>query len=157
MDQASRAEISQDMIFASVCGIMTQLPGVTVIGQKGQAPASVAMELAAGPDGFGVAILNGDGQRLLTLGPFAEEDVVAEWRALAAAAGLPLVMLFPNGSVLALYDQVGPVRVEPTRTADRRKVLNGRRPRFLTRRKTGRIGKRPRVFRETEIATGKGM
>jgi hypothetical protein len=35
-------------------------------------------------------------------------------------------------------------------------LLTGRRPRFLTRRKTGRFPRRPRVHREPEIVTGLG-
>jgi hypothetical protein len=45
--------------------------------------------------------------------------------------------------------QLGQIRIRR-----RHGVLNGRRPRFLTRRKTGRLPVRPAVHREREIIAG---
>ncbi len=91
---------------------------------------------------------------LLRFGPFAEEDVVAEWRRLAASSGLSAKIQLPNGSVLAPYPQLGRVLLGPTRQRRRHGLLARRRPRFLTRRKTARFPLRPTVHREEELARG---
>jgi hypothetical protein len=124
-----------------------------IIGRLGASATAVALQ--ADPNGrdFHLVLLDGT-DALLRLGPYAEEDVVAEWRALGAAAGLPLTVRFPNGSVMALCRQVGRLQVGPLWPRSRHKLLTSRRPRFLTRRKTGRFSSRPRVFREAEIIAG---
>jgi hypothetical protein len=111
--------------------------GMVVEGSRSGTPSCIAMALQAERSGFGLHILDGSGRPLLRLGPYAEEDVLAEWHRLGAVTGLPLTLLFPNGSVLALFDQMGPVRCGQARIPTRRTVLNGRRPRSLSRRKTG--------------------
>lgn len=121
-----------------------------IIGRFGASATALAMQ--ADPNGRDFRLVLLDGTRaLLTLGPYAEEDVVAEWRALGAAAGLPLTVRFSNGSVMALYRQVGRLQVGPLWPRSRHKLLTSRRPRFLTRRKTGCLTPRPYVFRELEI------
>lgn len=121
-----------------------------VIGRFGT--SATALALQADPNGrdFRLVLLAGT-RALLTFGPYPEEDVVAEWRALGAAAGLPLTVRFSNGSVMALYRQVGRLQIGPLWPRSRHKLLTSRRPRFLTRRKTGCLPARPHVFREQEI------
>lgn len=126
------------------------LPGVAV-GPTRRA-TSVAMRLDRETNLFHLLILGEDNELLMTLGPFQEEDVVAEWRALGANSGLPLKLQLPNGAVMEPYPQLGRVLVGPTRHRRRHGLLTYRRPRFLTRRKTGRFPLRPQVHRETEIA-----
>lgn len=124
-----------------------------IIGRGGASATALAMQ--ADPNGRDFRLVLLDGTRaLLTLGPYAEEDVVAEWRALGAAAGLPLTVRFSNGSVMALYRQVGRLQVGPLWPRSRHKLLTSRRPRFLTRRKTGRFPVHPCVFRDSEIVAG---
>lgn len=97
-----------------------------------------------------------NGRTLLTFGPFAEEDVIAAWRSLGDASGLPLAIEAPGGALETPCQQVGRLRL--TSMPDRRRlvVLTGRRPRFLTRRKSARLSERPVVHREWEIAAGRG-
>ncbi|MCB5175426.1 MULTISPECIES: DUF6101 family protein [Microvirga] len=129
---------------------------VGIIGRLGA--AATALALQADPEGSGFHLVLLDGTKaLLTLGPYAEEDVVAEWRALGAAAGLPLTVRFSNGSVMALCRQVGRLQVGPLWPRSRHKLLTSRRPRFLTRRKTGCFPQRPRIFREAEIVPRQGI
>jgi hypothetical protein len=127
--------------------------GASIIGASGGAVSAIAMQLD--PDGVDCRLVLLDGIRpVLTLGPYSEDDIVAEWRAIAAASGLPLALRLSNGSIMALYPQVGRLRIGPGCPRSRHGLLGGRRPRFLTRRKTSRFPVRPRIHREPEIAAG---
>lgn len=116
--------------------------------------AGIALRLG-GPEGdedsFEIAAVGADGTMLMRLGRYSEEEVVAEWRRLGAASGLPLMIERTDGTVATPYPQVGRVLVGAVRIRRRHGLLNGRRPRFLTRRKTGRLPLRPAVHREREI------
>lgn len=127
-----------------------------IIGRFGSPATAVALQADPNGHDFRIVILSGT-EVLLRLGPYAEEEVVAEWRTLAAAAGLPLTVRLPNGSVVALGRQVGRLPVGPLWPRSRHKLLTSRRPRFLTRRKTGRVPGRPRIFREAEIVSGRDV
>jgi hypothetical protein len=128
--------------------------GSPVIGRLGRPPVGLALRLADcnGPsETFEIAILDGDGATLLRLGPYEAEDVVAEWRAIGATSGLPLVLERPDGSREMPYPQIGRLQLGAIRIRRRHGLLNGRRPRFLVRRKTGRLPLRPSIHREREI------
>jgi hypothetical protein len=131
-----------------------RLPATIIGGRDGTAPAGVALKLDARSDDFHLVVLDDSNAPLLALGTYPDEDVVAEWRALGASTGLPLKIQLSNGSVMTPYPQVGRLQVGPVRIRRRHGLLSGRRPRFLTRRKTGRFGLRPQVFREAELARG---
>jgi hypothetical protein len=130
------------------------LSGTVIGGRDGTAPTGLALRLDPGSDSFHLVVLSETNAPLLALGTYPEEEVVAEWRALGAASGLPLKIQLSNGSVMEPYPQVGRLQLGPTRIRRRHGLLSGRRPRFLTRRKTGRFGRRPQVFREPELAGG---
>jgi hypothetical protein len=106
-------------------------------GVRTDTPVSIAMDALSGAGGFYLHILGAKGRRLMRLGPFPEEDVLAEWQRLCGTTGLSMTIRLPNGSFLALHDQIGAVRCGRAAIPARRLVLNGRRPRFLTRRKVG--------------------
>jgi hypothetical protein len=112
------------------------------------------MKLETASDAFRLVLLDGANAPLLTLGPYAEDEIVAEWRALAAASGLVPKILLSNGTVMTPFPQLGRVQLGAVRIRRRHGLLNGRRPRFLTRRKTGRFPLRPQVHRKAEIAAG---
>ena len=128
------------------------LPGV--VGWAGVDAAGIAMRVAGEGEGFHLVVLDAGNAPLLRFGPFPEEDVVAEWRRLAASSGLSAKIQLPNGSVLSPYPQLGRVLLGPTRQRRRHGLLARRRPRFLTRRKTARFPLRPVVHREEELARG---
>ncbi|MCC5978465.1 MAG: hypothetical protein JJU21_10415 [Salinarimonas sp.] len=88
------------------------------------------------------------------LGQFHEEEVVAIWRRMGADSGLALMLHNEDGSLLEPYPQVGAVQLGRTKHRRRHGLLRERRPRFLTRRKTGRSADRPLVHREREIFSG---
>ena len=133
---------------------LLRLPSSIIGGKGGVCPAGLALKLDVQSDRFHIAVLAEDNTTLLTLGPYPEDDVVAEWRALGAASGLTLKILLSNGAVMTPYPQVGRTLLGPTRIRRRHGLLNHRRPRFLTRRKTGRFPPRPKVYRESEIGNG---
>lgn len=132
--------------------ILSGCLAAAVIGPGGARPTGLALSLAAceADDGCAIVVIGGD-ERLLRLGPFPESDVVAIWRSLGAASGLPLMVEHADGRLRALYPQVGPVLVGPIRIRRRHGLLAGRRPRFLVRRKTTRLPQRPLVHREREM------
>ncbi len=111
--------------------------------------------LRLGPDPR-ILLEGRNGRTLLTFGPFAEEDVIALWRELGEASGLPLAIEPPGDAPETSCPDIG--RMKLGRLHDRRHlvVLTGRRPRFLTRRKSARWSGRPIIHREREIAAGRG-
>lgn len=133
----------------------TPLP---IIGSGGAVPAGVALAFATeasdlcGEDRFALLLVDAEGEVLARLGPFAEEDVVALWRDCAARTGLPRMILREDGDLAPVSSQIGRVALGRVRQRRRHGLLNGRRPRFLVRRKTARLPARPQVHRgEKEI------
>jgi hypothetical protein len=124
-----------------------------VIGREGLEAASVVLR-AGGAETFAVALHDAGGAELMVFGPYEEAEVIAAWRALGAASGLPLAMIGPDGTREDAFPQVGRLRFNGA-LPRRRKGSGGRRPRFLVRRKTGRLPLRPLVHRgEPEIIGG---
>jgi hypothetical protein len=113
--------------------------------------AGVALELDEERDQFSIALIKQGGGVAAVLGPFDESDVVAVWRSLGAQSGLPLLLRRPDGSLHAPYPQVGRLALGAVRVRRRHGLLAGRRPRFLVRRKTGRLSARPTVLRGQEL------
>lgn len=129
--------------------------------RNGTSAAGVALAFATddaetcGEDRFALLLVDGEGRTLMRLGPFGEDDVVAVWRDCAAKSGLPRMIVRETGELAIVTRQLGPVALGTTRTRRRHGLLNGRRPRFLVRRKTGRLLARPQIFRgEHEIVSG---
>lgn len=89
--------------------------------------------------------------RCVALGRFDDSEVVALWRSLSASLGLPLVLERPDGTLDTPYQQLGPIRLGAVRIRKLHGLLNGRRPRFLVRRKAARLPDRPTIHREREI------
>lgn len=129
-------------------------PGALVGLAMRIADRTQAEEAVSGP-AFEVAAVAVDGSIACVLGRFGEDEIVAAWRRLGAASGLPLMLQNPDGSLCAPYPQIGPLALGETRQRRRHGLLSGRRPRFLTRRKTGRPAALPLVFREREIVGGR--
>lgn len=130
-----------------------------LIGRHDAQPAGVALRLDAGAeasDAFDIALVDGAGQSLMVLGPFSEDDVVAVWRSLAGSSGLPLMLQGADGALQNPFPQIGSVRLGEVRIRRLYGFLKGRRPRFLVRRKPGRLQRRPRIHCEREIIAGSG-
>jgi hypothetical protein len=118
------------------------------------AAAGIVLRLASAEgddERFEIAAVDHYGATLLPLGLFSDADAVAEWRRLGGTSGLPLMIERADGAFDLLYRQIARVQLGAVRIRRRHGLLNGRRPRFLTRRKTGRLPVRPAVHREREI------
>lgn len=138
-------------VFGSHHFVATPLP---VIGREGLRAASVVLRAGHEEGAFVVALADAGGAELLAFGPYEEVEVIAAWRALGASSGLPLVMVGPDGTREEAFPQVGRLRFGGA-LPRRRKGCGGRRPRFLVRRKTGRLPLRPLVHRgEPELVGG---
>jgi hypothetical protein len=134
--------------------LTTRIPAALVGSVVGRPAAGLAMRLDCERDRFHLVLLDVEHAALQTFGSYTEEDIVAEWRRLGAASGLELKIQLPNGAILSPYPQIGRVLLGPTRRRRRHGLLAHRRPRFLTRRKTGFFPLIPLIHRETEIARG---
>lgn len=105
-----------------------------------------------GEDRFCLLIVDAEGEVLSRLGPFGEDDIVALWRDFAAKSGLPRMIIREGGGLSTVSRQLGRVALGTTRQRRRHGLLNGRRPRFLVRRKSARLPARPQIHRnENEI------
>lgn len=103
---------------------------------------------------FNILAIDARDEVACSLGQFHEDEVVAVWRRMGADSGLALMLHNEDGSLLEPYPQVGAVQLGRTRHRRRHGLLRERRPRFLTRRKTGRSSDRPLVYRERELFSG---
>ncbi|MEL6062779.1 MULTISPECIES: DUF6101 family protein [unclassified Methylobacterium] len=106
----------------------------------------------AGADRFSLILVDAEGEELHRLGSFDEDDVVAIWRDIAARAGLVRMIVREDGVLVPVTEQIGRLILGRVRIRRRHAGLGGRRPRFLARRKTGRLPARPQIHRgENEI------
>ena len=129
--------------------------GGRAVGQgQGRRLAGLVLDLSRERADLRLVLVDESGAPALTLGPFPEEDVIATWRSLAATTGLTLMMRAWNGGTQPLACQIGRLRLGPPSTRRRFATLGQRRPRFLTRRKPGRLPTRPLIYREPELASG---
>ncbi|GLS53321.1 hypothetical protein GCM10007886_15040 [Methylobacterium gregans] len=135
-------------------------PALPVFGaaQQGSKPAGVALAFAgdaseaSGEDWFMLALVDAEGRVFDQLGPFCEEEVVAVWRDIAQKAGLARMIVREDGVLCPVSQQLGQLALGKTRMRRRHGSLCDRRPRFLVRRKTGRLPARPLIHRgEKEI------
>lgn len=101
---------------------------------------------------FQLALTAGDG-RSVTVAVLDEDEAVAAWRDFGRSSGLPLLLESTDGVVTEPFPQLGRLALGPVRIRRRYSLLAGRRPRFLTRRKTGCFSERP-VIIQGEILSG---
>ena len=114
--------------------------------------AGLALTFVAGR--FQIDLIGRRGEVALSLGPYCETEVVAVWRQLATVSGLPLLIAGEDGRLSAIHRQIGRIVIGPRSDRSRLAVLSGRRPRFLTRRKTGWLAARPPIHAGCELASG---
>lgn len=155
-------EASSDVASVSPAPVSVTLSALPVFGRdQGRRPTGVALAFSedeadlCGEDRFDLLLVDADGAVITRLGPFCEEEVVALWRDCAAKSGLPRMIVKEDGVLAVVSAQLGPVALGRTRMRRRIGLLNGRRPRFLVRRKTGTLPVRPLIHRgESEIISG---
>ena len=93
---------------------------------------------------------------LAVIGPFGEDDAIAIWRDVAARGGYLPGLQAEDGALHWPFDQIGRLQLGGARPRRRARSVGTRRPRFLVRRKAGCMPRRPLVYRESEIAGGRG-
>ena len=130
--------------------------GATILfGDTRHALSGAVLDLSRGGDDARISLVDSAGEGIMTFGPFPEEEVIAIWRSIVASAGLTPMIRAWDGYTEPLASQLGKLRLGRSQDRKRLIVLTGRRPRFLVRRKSGRLPARPLVFREREIACGR--
>ncbi len=156
-DSEALAPIQDGVDLEALLFVSAPLP---IIGRIAGAakPAGIALAFAAsesdacGEDRFSLLVVDEQGEVLNRLGSFDEDDVVALWRDLSARSGLPRMILREGGGVSVVSRQIGRVALGTKHQRRKHGLLNGRRPRFLTRRKSARLPARPLIHRgENEI------
>lgn len=124
--------------------------GPVRILRGGKGWRGIALRLAGGAiaddDRFQLALTAGDG-RSVVVAVLDQDDAIAVWRDAGRSSGMPLLLETSDGTITEPYPQVGRVALGAIRIRRRHALLAGRRPRFLTRRKTGRLAERPVVIR----------
>lgn len=116
-------------------------------------PPTIAEDGESDGDGLAVVeLMHRDPQLSLPLSVADDlEEVVADWKAWARVLGLPMLIVEVDGSWRAIDSRIGQVVVGRVRPRRARSVMNGRRPRFLTRRKVGRLPAEPVMIAGREI------
>lgn len=141
--QPAKAPLRQD-------GPRIERVGPVRILRGGAGWRGVALRLAGGAiaddDRFQLALTAGDG-RSVVVAVLDQDDAIAVWRDAGRTSGLPLLLETSDGAITEPYPQVGRVALGAIRIRRRHALLAGRRPRFLTRRKTGRLAERPIVIK----------
>jgi hypothetical protein len=110
---------------------------------EGEEPAATAIMLEHRDNGLSVPLfMAADG-----------DDLVAEWKSWSRVLGLPLLVVEGDGSLREPFQRIGGIGVgKPSPRRRRRGAIKWRRPRFLMRRKPGRLSAEPLVHRaEREI------
>jgi Family of unknown function (DUF6101) len=104
--------------------------GVVLKAPQPGARRGYAIVLAAMPGGADVLLAR----------DLDEDEIVARWRATASGLGLPALLCHADGEMEFLQRQLGAVTLGGASRVRRRKPLaKNRRPRFLMRRKAGRV------------------
>ena len=67
----------------------------------------VGIALAFDGERFTIRVVDEAGSPCVTLGSYEEDEVVAVWRSLAGASGLPLLVPGPDGRLEQPYPQIG--------------------------------------------------
>lgn len=99
-----------------------------------------------------VELMHRDPQLSLPLLVAADMDeVVADWQAWAATLALPLILVEADGTTRRLRERIGTVELMPVKPRRHRSVLRHRRPRFLMRRKPGKMPAEPVFVTGREI------
>ncbi|SDM24437.1 hypothetical protein SAMN05216360_101311 [Methylobacterium phyllostachyos] len=136
---------------ASPLPVIGRIPGARRATGIALAYAVEEAEMA-GADRFSLIVVDAEGEELHRLGSFDEDDVVAIWRDIALRAGLVRMIVREDGVLMPVTEQIGRLILGRVRIRRRHAGLGGRRPRFLARRKTGRLPARPQIHRgENEI------
>lgn len=135
-----------------------RIAGVRII--RGGEWCGVSLRLADGavagnllqPDLMELSLVTGDG-RHITIAIVDGDEAVAVWRSASAATGLAMMVETADGLLQAPFPQLGRVALGAICIRRAHGIMNGRRPRFLKRRKTAHMPDRP-VMVSGEVLSG---
>ena len=117
-------------------------------------PLSVALPKRAFKGVAARAIDHGDGEVTVTLELHHQDpdlcipllvahdlsDIAADWRSWSEAFRIPMLMIEADGVARPLEEHLGDVRAKDSQPRRRHSYFADRRPRFLVRRSTGKLG-----------------
>ncbi|MBM7045114.1 DUF6101 family protein [Rhizobium lusitanum] len=117
-------------------------------------PLSVALPKRAFKGVAARAIDHGDGEVTVTLELHHSDpdlcipllvahdlsDIAADWRSWSEAFHIPMLMIEADGVARPLEEHLGSVRAQDSQPRRRHSYFADRRPRFLVRRSTGKLG-----------------
>jgi hypothetical protein len=141
----------------AVSGGLSRLQGVRVInaGTMWQAVGLRLRDAALDSRLFEITLSAGDG-RCIVVATMDEDEVIAAWRALGQRSGLPLMLETADGEISFPYPQIGRVALGALHVRRIHGFLRGRRPRFLARRKAGRMSLLSAPITGEEMTGGAG-
>lgn len=136
--------------------------------QSSGLPLSIALPKRAFKGVAARAIDHGDGEVTVTLELHHDDpdlcipllvahdlsDIAADWRSWSEAFKIPMLMVEADGIARPLEDHLGGVRTQPMRARRRHSYFADRRPRFLVRRTTGKLGVSMKIHGREIIARG---
>ncbi len=122
-------------------------------------PLSIALPARAFKGVAARAIDHGNGQVTVTLELHHDDpdlcipllvahdlcDIAADWRSWSQFYKIPMLMVEADGVARPLEDHLGDVRTDAARPRRRHSHFAARRPRFLVRRRTGKLGVAMRI------------
>jgi hypothetical protein len=122
-------------------------------------PLSIALPKRAFKGVAARAIDHGDGEVTVTLELHHDDpdlcipllvahdlsDIAADWRSWAEAFQIPMLMVEADGVARPLEDHLGGLRTRDVRPRRRHSYFANRRPRFLVRRTTGKLGVKMKI------------
>jgi hypothetical protein len=125
-----------------------RIAGVRII--HGHAWSGVCLRLADGAttgqllqnDLMELSLVTADG-RSIRIATVDGDEAVAVWRGASAATGLAMMVETSDGLLQAPFPQIGRLALGAIRIRRAHGIMNGRRPRFLKRRKAARMPERP--------------
>ncbi len=152
--RAQRSAANSNQILASSCSVALADGSRNLGGYAGRATGVVLRRKSGtlGHDIFEVAIVFGADQAETPVHLATDDDtVIARWRRYARDLGLKLIIEAQDGTQTACYEQMGGVRLGDVHSRRRIAAMLKHRPRFLTRRRTGKLPAQPVIRREREI------
>jgi hypothetical protein len=136
-----------------------RIAGVRII--RGHEWCGISLRLADGavsgqmlhPDLMELSLVTDDGRSVI-IASVDGDEAVAVWRAASAASGLAMMVETADGMLQAPFPQLGRVVLGAIRIRRAHGIMNGRRPRFLMRRKCASLPDRP-VMVSGDVLSGR--
>jgi hypothetical protein len=120
-------------------GRAARLQGVRILQGCAWSGVGLRLRRACETTNLFEIFLSAGGGRQVVIAVLDEDEAVAAWRSAGAAMNLPLLLEDAAGEITPAYPMLGAVALGAFHFRRQHAFLRGRRPRFLTRRKPGRV------------------